>query len=179
LFYKGPQQVVDVPVPDDLDATLRGTEVDDKLAEAEEPGPSPFDPEQLTYPTVSPETAQPETRRGKRGMPRAQPTASPLSPRRTRARAHLQTANLYGAGGAASQILPSAKTKASVLDEFVAHSDDDSDMHEVEANLQVSTASRGTLRITSGYFYPSVLTLRCDRRATGRDSSTSTGYNTQ
>ena len=154
-------QVLEEPVFDDLDATLRGTQADDKLAE--EPDPSPVDPEQPNFPPVASEMRQPETGRGKRGKPRSRPIVRPLSPRRTRARSRLRSVNPHDAASAALQTNLRAKSKpkvsataaaapkpvlkSQVSDEFIAYSDD-----EVEANLQVSVESRGALRVTSGYF---------------------------
>lgn len=155
------------PVPDDLDATLRGTEVDDKVAG--EPGPSPRSPEQPSSPGAVPEVMQSEGRRRKRGSTKALPIVRSISPRRTRAGSNLRSINLHDAAPAVSRTTSreKAKTKTSVtvaatvpqpdpesqvVDEFIAYSDDEGDMHEVEADLQPGAVSPGALRVTSGYF---------------------------
>jgi hypothetical protein len=150
------------PVLDDLDATLRGAEVGDKLAEG--PDPSPVGPEQPNSSATAVAATQPETVRRGRGAPRARPVVRPVSPRRTRARS--RSANPPDPMPAASQTITRARAKASaaaaaatvpepipesqVFDEFVAHSDSDEEgeMHEVEANLQVSLVSRGASLVT-------------------------------
>jgi len=158
---------VEEPVPDDLDATLRGTEVDDKVAG--KPGLSPRSLEQPSSPGVVPEVMQSESRRRKRGSTKALPMVRSISPYRTRAGSNFRSINLHDAAPAVSRTTPreKAKTKASVtvaamvpqpvpksrvLDEFIAYSDDEGDMHEVEANLQVGAVSPGASRVTSGYF---------------------------
>jgi len=159
---------VEEPVPDDLDATLRRTEIDDKVAE--EPGPSPSSPEQPNSPGAVPEAMQPESGRRKRGRPEARPIVRPLSPRRTRADSKVLSVNPHKAAPAVSQTTPREKAKSKtsatvaatvpqpihesqVSDEFEAYSDsdDEGEMHEVEANLQ-GAVSPGTSQVTSGYF---------------------------
>ncbi len=85
----------------------------------------------------------------------------PLSPRRTRA--HSRSLSIQPKSvPAASRTTSRAKAKATaanaataalktmpesqVFDEFVAHSDvdDEGEMHEVEANLQITAHSRGS-----------------------------------
>lgn len=154
------------PFLDDLDATLRGTEVGDKLAEG--PDPSPVGLEQPNSSATAVEASQPETSRKNRGKPRARPVARPVSPRQTRARS--RSANPHDSMPAAPENIIRAKAKASaaaaaatvpetipesqVFDEFVAHSDSDEEreMHEVEANLQDSVVSRGASLVT----YPAI-----------------------
>jgi hypothetical protein len=166
---------VEEPVPDDLDATLRGTEIDDKVAEGL--GPSAGSPEQPNSPGAVPGAMQPETGR-KRGRTKAQPIVRSISPRRTRAGSKLRPVNAHDATPPpVPQTTPrgKAKTKKSATvaatlpqpilgsqlpDEFVAYSDNEGDMHEVEANLQVSAVSPGALRVTSVFHQP-VMTLRC------------------
>jgi hypothetical protein len=138
-------------IPDDLDATLRGdTELDyDKTAEEPVAGPPPSN--------------EAEIRNGKekRAKVRARRVVPPLSPPRTRAR--LRSLSIQPeAVPAASRTTSRAKAKATaattataalkpvpdsqVFDEFVAHSDDDDEgeMHEVEAKLQITVHSRGS-----------------------------------
>ena len=144
-------------IPDDLDATLRGdTELDyDKPAEEPLPGPPPSN--------------EAEIRNGKekRLKVRARRVAPPLSPRRTRAR--MRSLSIQPeVDPAASRTNSRAKAKATaataateapkrvpdsqVFDEFVPHSDDDEEgeMHEVEAKLQITAHSQGSSRATSG-----------------------------
>jgi hypothetical protein len=153
---------VEEPVSDGR-ATRRRIEIDDKVPE--EPGPSPGGPEQPNSPGAVP----PESRRRKRGRLEAQPIVRPLSPRQTRASSKVRSVNPHDAAPAVSQTTPRGKTKSKtsatvvatvpqpipesqLSDEFVAHSDDEGDMHEVEANLQVSAISSGMSRVTSGCF---------------------------
>lgn len=138
-------------IPDDLDATLRGDTALDYDKPAEEPVPSP------------PPSNEAEIGRGKEKQSevRARRMASPLSPRRTRARSRLLSIQPE-AVPAASRTTSRAKVKATAataataapnpvpesqdFDEFVAHSDndDEGEMHEVEANLQITAHSRGS-----------------------------------
>ena len=142
----------------------------------EEPEPSPVVPEQPSSSLTAVEVTQPETGRKKRGKLRARPVTRPVSPRRTRA--HSRSANPHDTL-AASQTITRAKAKAAaaaatvpeptpdsqVFDEFVAHSEsDEGEMHEVEANLQVSVVSGGASLVTYRAFfffsfYQLVLTL--------------------
>lgn len=135
-------------IPDDI---LRGdTELDyDKPAEEPVPGPPPSN--------------EAEIRKGKEKRPkvRARRAAPPLSLSRTRA--HSRSLSVQReAVPTASRTTPRTKAKATaataattapklvpesqVFDEFVAHSDDndEGEMHEVEANLQITAHSRGS-----------------------------------
>jgi hypothetical protein len=141
----------ELSVPDDLEATLRGdAEVDDfNLVEEPQPNTPPFV----------------ETRKGNKSRSKvtARPVVPPLSPRRTRARSRSLSVQ-PDAVPAASRTTSRAKAKATAAaaalkpvpaspviddfvlhsdgdDEFVAHSDDEGEMHEVEADLQVSVRS--------------------------------------
>jgi len=135
-------------IPDDLDATLRGDTELDYDKPAEEPVPSP------------PPSNEAEIGKGKekRSEVRARRVVPPLSPRRTRTRSRLLSIQPE-AVPAASRTTSRAKAKAKataataapkpvpesqVFDEFVAHSDndDEGEMHEVEANLQITAHSR-------------------------------------
>ena len=140
-------------IPDGIDATLRGdTELDyNKPAEEPVPGPPPYNEAEIGKDT-------------KKSKVRARRVVPPLSPRRTRALSR-SLLNQPEAVPAASRTTPRAKAKATAaaataataalntvpesknFDEFVAHSDDDDDdgeMHEVEANLQITAHSRGS-----------------------------------
>ena len=133
-------------VLDDLEATLRGDpEVDDvKLVEEPEPNTPPF--------------VETRKRNKSRSRVKARQVVPQLSPRRTRARSRSLSVQPE-ALPAASRIASRAKAKAAaataatsalkpvpaspIIDEFVAHSDDEGEMHEVEADLQVSVWSGG------------------------------------
>ncbi|KAI9452672.1 hypothetical protein F5148DRAFT_1330937 [Russula earlei] len=102
---------------------------------------------------VSQTTAR-ESRKRKRMDVRAQPLVPSLSPRRTRARSRSRLVKPQEVVPTASRNTtpesPAAAVKAlkhvpesQVIDEFVAYSNDESEMHEVEANLQLSIKSRG------------------------------------
>jgi hypothetical protein len=139
----------DPRIPDDLDATLQGdTGLDyDKPVEEPVPGPS-----------LSNET---EIGNGKkRSKVRARRAVPSLSLRQTRARSRSLSIQ-HEAVPVASRTTSRAKTKATVttadvavlkpvlesqvVDEFVAHSnDDEGEMHEVEANLRITAHSRGS-----------------------------------
>jgi hypothetical protein len=156
-FPKDARQLLEEPVLDDIDATLRGTEVGDNLVE--EPEPSPIAPEQPNSSATAVEATQPETGRRQRGRPKLSRVVHPVSPRRTRTRS-----NPHDSTPAASQAITRAMARASVttatvpepipesqvFDEFVANSDldDEGEMHEVEANLHVSVGSRGVSLVT-------------------------------
>jgi hypothetical protein len=138
-------------IPDDLDATLQGdTELDyDKPVEEPVPGP--------------PVSNEAEIGNGKkrRSKVRARQVVPPLSLRQTRARSRSLSIQPEVVP-VASRTTSRAKTKATVttanaavlkpvpesqvFDEFVAHSndDDEGEMHEVEANLQITAHSRGS-----------------------------------
>lgn len=129
-------------VLDDLEATLRGDpEADDvKLVEEPEPNTPPF--------------VETRKRNKSRSRVKARQVVPQLSPRRTRARSRSLSVQPE-ALPAASRIASRAKAKAAaasalkpvpaspIIDEFVAHSDDEGEMHEVEADLQVSVWSGG------------------------------------
>jgi hypothetical protein len=132
-------------IPDDL---LQGdTELDyDKPAEEPVPHPLPSN--------------EAEIRKGKEKRPkvRARRAVPPLSPRRTRARsrslsiqreavpAASRTTSRSKAKATAATAMPKPVPESQVFDEFVAHSDDDDEgeMHEVEADLQITAHSRGS-----------------------------------
>jgi hypothetical protein len=135
-------------IPDDL---LRDHTEFDFDKPAEEPVPNP------------PPSNEVEIRKGKetRSKVRARPAAPSLSLRRTRA--HSRSLSVRrDAVPAASRTTTRTKAKATaatvattapklvpesqVFDEFVAHSDDndEGEMHEVEANLQINAHSRGS-----------------------------------
>ncbi|KAH9978448.1 hypothetical protein BJV74DRAFT_859231 [Russula compacta] len=140
----GASQVLEESIPDDIDATLRGTEPNSVAAASK--------------------AREVEIARKKRTMSKAQPVASPRSPRRTRARLRSGSVNPPEVAPAAAPLrtITRAKAKAAAAadaatatmlqpvresqvidDEFVAYSDNDEhDMHEVEANLQVKAKSR-------------------------------------
>ena len=132
--------------PDDIDVTIRGsTERDyDKPAEEFVPGPPPSNESEI----------------GK-GKVRARRAVPPLAPRRTRARSRSLLIQPE-AVPAVSRTTSRVKEKAGVaiaataamepvpesqgFDEFVAYSDDgdEGEMHEVEADLQITAHSRGS-----------------------------------
>jgi hypothetical protein len=131
-----------------VDATLLGANVDDQPAE--EPEPSSFGGSQV--------------RTRKRVAPKARPLVVSSSPRQTRARSRLNPVDSPQTTPAAPRAITRAKeaavaaasattslehiTESQVVDEFKAHSDDEGDMHEVEADLQINTESRGVSQIT-------------------------------
>jgi hypothetical protein len=145
---------VEEQAPGDFDATLPGAIVDDQPAEVSSPRGT-------------------KVRTKRRARPKArQPVASlsPRSPRRARARLPLQPIGSPETAPAAPRSISGEReasvasaaaifepvTKSRVVDEFKAHSDDEGDMHEVEADLQIGAVSPGCSHITPGY-YPPVL----------------------
>lgn len=148
---RAPQTLEEPRIPDDLDATLRGdAELDyDKPAEEPVPGPPPSNEAEIrkgkkkrskvTARRVVPPPSLRLTRARSRSIS-IQPEAVPATSRTTlrpKAKATAATAST-----AALKPVPESQ----VFDEFVAHSDDDDEgeMHEVEANLQVTAHSRGS-----------------------------------
>jgi hypothetical protein len=129
-----------------VDATLLGANVDDQPAE--EPEPSSFGRSQV--------------RTRKRVEPKARPSVVSRSPPRTRARSRLNPIDPPKTTPAAPRAISRAKeaaaasattslehiTDSQVVDEFKAHSDDEGDMYEVDADLQISIESRGVLQLT-------------------------------
>ncbi|KAH9958519.1 hypothetical protein BGW80DRAFT_1374592 [Lactifluus volemus] len=111
----GAAQVVEEQVPGDFDATIPDANVDDEPAE--EPGASP--------------SRGTKVRTKRRARPKARQPWSPFPPR-----SPLQPIDSPETGPAAPR---------SISDEFKAHSDDEGDMHEVEADLQMGAVSRGSL----------------------------------
>lgn len=138
-------------IPDDLDTSLQGdAELGyDKPAEEAVPGPLPANDAEIG------------NGKRKRLKVRAPQAVPPLSPRRTRARSRSGSIQPE-AVPTASNTTSRAKSKATLttvdtavlkpvpesqlFDEFVAHSndDDEGDMHEVEANLEILSHSRGS-----------------------------------
>lgn len=166
-------QISEESISDDIDLTLRGTVIDDKLG-GEETVPSPVKGaarekrvtrKQPKAAAVALQTTEPEMRTARREKHRAQSSVL-SSPRRTRARSlsHSRkspntapaprTSSKTGtktkaAGAKATALEPVPESQVS--DEFVARSDDESEMDEVEVNLQVGAKSRGALRIALSY----------------------------
>jgi hypothetical protein len=156
---QGAPQVVEKRVHVGVDATLLGTNNDDQPAQ--EPEPSSF--------------GGSEVRTRKRVAPKARPSVASRSPPQTRARSRLNPADPPKTAPSAPRATSRAKdaaaaaasattsldhnTESQVVDEFKAHSDDEGDMHEVEADLQIGTESRGVSQITPDY-YPPLLTSR-------------------
>lgn len=146
---RAPRTALEEPwIPDDFDATLQGgTEFGyDKPAEEPVPGPPPSNEAEIG------------NGKKKRSKVRARQAVPLLSPRRTRARSRPLSVQPE-AVPAALRPISRAKAKAAVttavlkpvpesqlFDEFVAHShdDDEGEMHEVEANLQITAQSRGS-----------------------------------
>jgi len=143
-------------IPDDLDATLRGdAELDyDKPAEEPVPGLPPSNEAEIgkgkkkrskiTARRVVPPPSLRLTRARSRSLS-IQPEAVPATSRTT-----LRPKAKATAATAALKPVPESQ----VFDEFVAHSDDDDEgeMHEVEANLQVTAHSRGSSLIFYYYY---------------------------
>jgi hypothetical protein len=140
----------DPRIPDDLDATLQGDAgLDyDKPVEEPVPGPSPSNETEIG------------NGKKKQSKVRARRAVPPLSLRQTRARSRSLSIQPE-AVPVASRTTSRAKTKTTVttadvavlkpvlesqvVDEFVAHSnDDEGEMHEVEANLRITAHSRGS-----------------------------------
>jgi len=158
-------QISEKSIFDDIDLTLRGTVIDDKLG-GEEPVRSPVKgaarEKHVTrkHPkaaAVALQTTEPEMRTAKPEKPRTRSSVL-SSPRRTRARSLSHSrkspntapaprassktkANTKAAGAEATALKPVLESQVS--DEFVARSDDESEMDEVEVNLQGSAKSRG------------------------------------
>ncbi|KAI0255188.1 hypothetical protein BJV78DRAFT_1329928 [Lactifluus subvellereus] len=168
----GAPQVVEKPVPGGVDATLLGANVDDQLAEKPNASSfsgaeadSPVVPEQLDNPAVALGPTESDVSTRKRVMSKARPLVVSLSPRLTRSSSRLHAVDPLKADPAASRANPRANeatlaatpaatplkpiTESQVIDEFKAYSDDESDIHEVEAELQVSPKSRGGPRTNS------------------------------
>ena len=132
-------------VPNDLDATLRGDiELDyDRPAEEVVPGPPPSNVADIGKGEVRARQAVPSlTRRQTRARPRSpsiQPEAAPAISRTTsRAKAKVTAVT---AATAPSKLIPESQ----VFEEFVPDLDDDEgEMHEVEANLQIASHSQGS-----------------------------------
>ena len=135
--------------PRNLDDLLQGDTELDYDKPAEEPVPDP------------PPSNEAEIQKGKekRSKVRARRAVPPLSPRRTRARsrslsiqreavpaASRTTSRPKAKAAIAATAAPKPVPETQVFDEFVAHSDDDDEgeMHEVEADLQITAYSRGS-----------------------------------
>jgi hypothetical protein len=160
---RAPQTALQEPrIPDDLDATLQGDTELDYDNPAEEPIHGP------------PSSDQAEIGKGKneRSKLRARRVVPPLSPHRTRTRsrslsiqreavpAALRTTSRTKAKATVATAALKPVPESQVFDEFVAHSDndDEGEMHEVEANLQITAHSRGS-SVTSGYIILSACVL--------------------
>ena len=139
---RAPQTPLEEPeVPDDLNAILRGfTELDyDKPAEEFVPSPPPSNVAEIGKGEVRARRAVPplthrQTRPRSRS-PSIQPEAAPATSRTT----SRENANV--AATALSKPVPESQ----VFEEFVPDSDDDEgEMHEVEANLQIAPHSQGS-----------------------------------
>ena len=155
------RQEDEAPSPKDPDLTLLGPDGDDQLAQ-ESGGSAPRAPPVVPSVPPSPPRTRARSRLDTAKHPELAPTptrrrpatrakAATVTPssRRARARSHPRSV------GSRETAAPKAKSGVATLDavaesesnadhdEFVAHSEDDGDMQEVEVNLRVDAGSRG------------------------------------